>query len=215
MKRLFITTNLDSILRMYPQDSGYDMERAKAEEYFIDLPKEFSYDNELKVIVEKDDFKKWIAYTIDEMDDCILYHESSAQEVKDEINRIFVQLKYGSHVSKGFHDKTYQIIFDDDNNKAGRILGALGFTDKQIKEKDELEVKLETLHACLTPEGYDTVLWDNEKVTIKELEKSFTGEIGNKGKAEFDKLKDADDGPFGENYIMALTELRNVLLQDY
>lgn len=81
-----------------------------------------------------------------------------------------------------------------------------------------LEAKLELLHACLTPEGRDKVTWDqNGQITIvRDGGEPFKGTIpDNTGKAEFEKLKQQAGGPFGEEYMNALADLRNALLPEH
>jgi len=81
-----------------------------------------------------------------------------------------------------------------------------------------LEAKLELLHACLTPEGLKTVIWgkDGEITITREGQEPFKGRIpDNRGKTEFEQLKEITDGPFGEQYIQALTRLRDALLPEH
>lgn len=59
-----------------------------------------------------------------------------------------------------------------------------------------LEAKLNFLHQCLTPTEAKTATIDPSWNVS----------------AEFEKLKSANDGPFGERYIKALTVLRDKLL---
>jgi len=75
--------------------------------------------------------------------------------------------------------------------------------DYKVKNKDViqkeviLESKLNFLHHCLTPDGLK-----KEEVKSSEWVKLD----------EFSKLKTANDGPFGDNYLSALRALRDKLL---
>ncbi len=199
MKRLFVTTKLAQAKALY-----FGVEetiKTKLETDFSALAtgKEYDYGDNFRVIVLEDSFKDWTRYQIDPANDYILYHLSSQPEVIKKICDTFVakHIQSGSHVDHQFHDKVYRIIFDDDNPKPNRFLEALGFTKGQIEEKDTFESKLDFLHNCLTPDG----------MTSAEVTQSEWARFD-----EFTKLKATKDGPFGRNYIDALSELRDKLL---
>jgi hypothetical protein len=74
--------------------------------------------------------------------------------------------------------------------------------DKRTQFIDEiLEAKLELLHKCLTPESIPEKL-PAILINAHEAERKFR------------ELKTKSDGPFGENYNHALTQLRNALLDN-
>jgi len=89
---------------------------------------------------------------------------------------------------------------------------------EKLFDEPYLEVALELLHACLTPDGRDKVVWNYDgQITIpREGDPPFVGLISNNsGKSEFETLKKKQDGPFGQGYLEALTRLRNELLKGY
>jgi hypothetical protein len=123
-----------------------------------------------------------------------------------------------SHVSRDFYCNELKAIAEaiskQDNQKYQQALE----TAKKRFGDPLLEAKLELLHACLTPEGLKTVIWgkDGEITITREGQEQFKGRIpDNKGKAEFEALKGKTDGPFGDQYIQALTRLRDALLPEH
>lgn len=145
MKRLFITTNIGQVLGMYNIHNGYETENAKATIEFANLPKEYELDNELKVIILKDDnTTNWNGHTINSQNDYLLYHTSSKAEVISAIPKdSFKSVKSDSHGIGKPHDRVFQIIFEDNgHDKAKRILEELDFTDEEINRKNELEANI-------------------------------------------------------------------------
>jgi hypothetical protein len=108
----------------------------------------------------------------------------------------------GMHEQKDpFYTSVFKTIFDDSiqpADKVEEILKVLGFTEEQKTEKNEHESKLNFLHHCLTKSGLN-----KDEVTNSEW-------------AKLDEYKNlssqANDGPFGANYISALRSLRDKLL---
>lgn len=202
MKRIFITTNLDRVYGTLYGGDEYADEKAKAEVHFAQLPKEYEYNNNLKVIVLSDDNVALGTETIDPNHDYILYHSSYAPS--QEIINSFKDNKGDSHEPNHLHDKVYQIIFNDektDTNKAREILEVLGFTDEEVKKKDELEAKLNLLHICLTPDDAKIATLDSLLVSHQTEFTTFQATI-----------KDLSD-PFDKPYLEALTTLRDALLK--
>jgi len=142
MKRVFITTNVGQTADMYSR-TGHETRKIRVEADFADLSngKEYIYNDDFKVIVLTDTFSDWTAYNIVQTDDYILYHISSADNIKNTITATFspAYIQSGSHNLNQFHDKVYRIIFDDKNNKPERILTALNFTHEGIGRKNKLE----------------------------------------------------------------------------
>jgi len=198
MKRLFITTNVEKAILMYSRN-GYENEKNKISKDFNHLPIEYTYGSDFKIIVIDDGSKNWEHHKIETDNDFILYHSSSENDVIEVIRNTFNQyhIQNGSHILEEFHDKVYQVIFGEDEDKPNKIFNVLGFTDKQIEDKNILESQLNFLHHCLTPDGLKV-----EKVTKSEWAKLD----------EFTNLQAANDGPFGDNYLKALTTLRDKLL---
>jgi hypothetical protein len=96
-------------------------------------------------------------------------------------------------------DTVYHELANMVCNKALNATIIYEFIEK-IKVFDTvLEAKLNFLHKCLTPEG----LADAELMISEDWDAS----------QEFSNLNDIEaDGPFGENYLSALRNLRNQLL---
>lgn len=203
MKRLFITTDVEKAKGLYINtlDVRNKNLKSKIESDFTLLPMEYTMNNDFKIIVIRDDFKQWSDYKIQKENDFILYHSSSENSVIESVKSSFSinsHVQCGSHISGEYHDKIYRILFDDEcNDKAEKIVEVLGFTDKQIEDKNILESQLNFLHHCLTPDGLK-----EEEVTKSEWAKLD----------EFTKLKSAGDGSFGDNYLSALRTLRDKLL---
>lgn len=198
MKRLFITTNLEKAILMYNR-GGYEKEKKRIETDFKSLPKEYEYGHDFKIMVIDDSFEKWEDYKILIETDYILYHTSSEKDKIEIINKGFRvnHIQKSSHILGELHDKVYQVIFSDVNDKHNSIFNILGFTDKQIEQKETLESKLNFLHHCLIPAGLNSsdlnVEW-NAKTEFEALELVKT------------------EGPFGDNYLKSLRTLRDKLL---
>lgn len=122
MRRLFITTNFDQAVRMYDRD-GYENEKIYTEKNFIVLPIEYILDGNSKIIIHKDSFLDWESFNIDILNDYILYHASSEQNVKSKINELFTYKKPGSHLLNKDHDKVFQAIIAE--KKFDEILNLL------------------------------------------------------------------------------------------
>jgi hypothetical protein len=141
------------------------------------------------------------ALNINKDTDYFLHHtnENGLLEVQD-------TLFQNNRIAQGLHEPldehkyqpVFNIILDNENNKFNRILGQLNFTPQEIAKKETLEAKLNFLHQCLTPDGLGTAT----------IDASWSAET------QFEALKQVNDGPFGENYIKALTTLRDKLLVD-
>jgi hypothetical protein len=93
---------------------------------------------------------------------------------------------FGTYTESGFNPGKY--------HEALKKIIAWFFFDGE--NDDLLEAKLDFLHQCLTPEGLVNATLNPE---------------WNAGK-EFSALMNSKDGPFGDNYINALKELRNKLI---
>lgn len=127
MKRLFITTDVTKIESMYSR-TGHEEKKNKVSQYFFQLPKEFAYNDELTIVVLKDNFVDWASYNINKESDYILYHRTSEKEVIESIHQTFNTYKDGQHVLNELHDQVFRIIFDDnENDKAAKVLQAYGF----------------------------------------------------------------------------------------
>ncbi|MCC6447698.1 MAG: hypothetical protein IT215_03335 [Chitinophagaceae bacterium] len=155
MKRIFITTDVEKAKGLYVStvDDTNPARKQQIEIDFATLPKVYEYGTDFKIIIIKDDFKNWSDYSIvkeiaDESKDYILYHETSTQEVKEAITTVFnaTHIVHGSHIVGASHDKVYRILFDNDNNKAQRIIEFLFPTADTILGK-----KLDLLHSLLVP----------------------------------------------------------------
>jgi len=131
MKRLFITTDVSKIESMYNR-SGHEERKNKVSRYFFQLPKEFAYNDELKIVVLKDNFVDWASYKINKESDYILYHRTSEKDVVESIHKTFNNYKDGQHVLNELHDQVFRIIFDDkENDKATKVLQAYGFDPEE------------------------------------------------------------------------------------
>jgi hypothetical protein len=129
--------------------------------------------------------------------DLLLHHTQTESHIKNVVEKFDGKKVQGRHPDLYYTD-VFKIIFNDEiTDKLSEILKILGFTDKQIEEKETLESKLNFLHHCLTPE---------------ELEQAELKDEWNANN-EFGVLKSvASDGPFGDNYLSALRTLRDKLL---
>jgi len=206
MKRVFVTTNFERAELMYNR-AGYETEKEMVKKDFKKLPMVYSYDNDFKVIVLEDTFTNWGKYNIDKANDYVLCHTSSAPNVIDTIKQTFETTHYinGSHILEKLHDKVYQIIFNekDEKDKSKKILDVLGFTEEKIKKKVDFKFKLNLLHKCLSPETLQTI-------TESDLEK-----LTNEEKSGFETFKSKVNSifdPFDEKYVQTLSGLRTTFL---
>lgn len=150
MIRLFITTDLESTQNMYDIHSGYEPENSKALHLLEILPKEIDFGSN-KIIILQDERNNnepvvstdWNNWAINSENDFILFHQTHPPS--NEILKKFKANKGGSHIIGGYHDKIYGILFDDKSEKFSIILEILGFTEKEITEKETLESKLNFL----------------------------------------------------------------------
>jgi hypothetical protein len=206
MKRVFVTTNLESSELMYNR-TGYETEKEMVKKNFNKLPMEYSYDNDCKVIVLEDTFTNWGKYNIDKVNDYVLCHTSSAPNVIDTIKQTFKTNHYinGSHILEKLHDKVYQILLNDkdEKDKFKKILDVLGFTEEKIKKKVDLKFKLNLLHKCLSPETLQTI-------TESDLEKLTATEKS--GFEIFIRKVNSVPDPFDEKYVQTLSGLRTTFL---
>jgi len=132
--------------------------------------------------------------------DFLLHHSRTENHQKEVVEKFTGRKKRGMHSNRDedLYKPVFEKLFDDTiSDKLKAILEVLGFTDKEIEEKETLESQLNFLHHCLTPDGLS-----KEEVTNAEWAKLD----------EFTKLKTANDGPFGNNYLSALSTLRDALL---
>lgn len=132
-------------------------------------------------------------------------------------NQIIFCKKYGKAITSNVYDKITNLAKSCSNGKIEKVK-LLEEIWKFFLGDTELEAKLELLHACLTPEGAKKVTWnDNGEITItREDGTEFKCNIpGSEGKNKFDELKNKNDGPFGQEYIKALSALRDALLKEY
>lgn len=135
---------------------------------------------------------------VDRNNSCLLHHTTIIQAVKDAFDNRFVKSGMHEQNAQGLYAPVFRILLDESiNDKLSAILKVLGFTDKEVEEKEILESQLNFLHHCLTPDGLK-----EEEVTKSEWAKLN----------EFTKLQAANDGPFGDNYLEALRKLRDKLL---
>jgi hypothetical protein len=129
--------------------------------------------------------------------DLLLHHTQTDQHIENVVKQFEGKKVQGRHPDL-FYTDVFKIIFNDDiKDKLAEMLRVLGFSEKEILEKETLESKLNFLHHCLTPDG----LTDNE---VSNSEWANTD--------EFKKLQSATDGPFGDNYLEVLRKLRDKLL---
>jgi hypothetical protein len=144
--------------------------------------------------------------------DFLLHHS------REPNHQIFVVKKFhnkkpGQHTPGNEHlyQPVFDIIFDENVyglDKVVKIFEVLGFTDEEVKEKDELEAKLSLLHKCLTPDEAKSATQIPNYNLIKDMVESIM--INNEPVIEYlTKQSDCFDE---ENYIKPLTTLRDKLL---
>lgn len=211
MKRIFISTDWDrlrdSVLPVAAPNrnnitKGIDLlGQTNSLLYFDSNTFTFSkvqIDSEIILIYDEDYSKAINLIETDKGTDLLLHHSRPNNPTPD------YSIKF-DHKVTGEHELTgrnypdvFKIIFNDAiTDKLSEILKVLGFTDKEVEEKETLESKLNFLHHCLTPGG----------LTEKDVKNSEWANTD-----EFKKLQSAADGPFGDNYLASLKALRNKLL---
>lgn len=211
MKQVFITTKIDSLKDLF-KDTDWETHA-----HDFKIPHTIS-DNGLTVNVVSDELEfpsNHYHSTIDKENDGILYHDSSFNyedngitKVKNSVESNFNNRKGGSHTDGSLHQGAFKIIFDNDQNKAKRIIEFL-FPPEEAK----LDEILDFLHQCLMPnDAQDATLKDswwqdknnNEDINVKNKTKV---------KDAFDKLKNLNTtDPFDKSYLETLTTLRDTLL---
>lgn len=234
MKRIFISTDWDrlrdSVLPVAAPNrnnitKGIDLlGQTNSLLYFNSNTFTFSevqINSEIILIYDEDYSNAINLIDTDKGTDLLLHHSRPNNPTPD------YSIKF-DHKVTGEHELTgrnypdvFKIIFNDAiTDKLSEILKVLGFTDKEVEEKETLESKLNLLHHCLTPEGCKSVTWGEDyKIEVKKMSEDgqeLTEQLGLindiKAKELFVKLKQTTDGPFGENYLSALRTLRDKLL---
>jgi len=142
-------------------------------------------------------------------EDYLLYHNRTERDL---INLFAANQRKEGHQTQraqDFYKPVFTILLNEDlQNKYSQILEILGFTESQILEKDILEVKLNLLHHCLTPEGAKTPEAIENYSLIKDLIKKVKwGE-----KTVVEHLAEQTNCFDDDNYIKPLTKLRDALL---
>ena len=211
MKRIFITTDVEKAADMY-SNANHAERNVRVEIDFADLTngKEYTYDNDFKLIVLDDTFINWTKYQINKSNDYILYHTSSEGNVITALTTAFLDnhIQKSSHILGEFHDEVYRIIFGNDSDKPNKILNVLGFTNEQIEEKEILESKLNLLHQCLTPDDAKTAT----QIPNYHLIEVDVEDVKIKNESVIEYLAKQSDCFDEEGYIKPLTTLRDKLL---
>jgi hypothetical protein len=226
MKRVFISTDFDRILNLFAEEKDKE---DKAEKMFIiinskekNLPAFYNVEkncflkqnNSSQIILLRDTLVKLENINIDDNNDYLLYHSIT----KSAIRGLFKKSKLGHHEPEEecHYKPVFDIILDEEGNKFNRIMNFLF-----PPEKDLLETKLVILHKCLAFEEISNINWEVDGTIILTDKKTGESKIlpekitDNVVKDKFEILKGLKtSGPFGDEYINALTELRDCLLKD-
>lgn len=142
-------------------------------------------------------------------------NEKAAELIQSLPESIWTIVYSGGGISESYsksHIAAYKGVFDTQHKDeflkiVDTVIQTLDKAENKEKKIQEfkklfghdpiLESKLNFLHHCLTPDGLK-----EEEVTKSEWAKM----------EEFAKLTEANDGPFGDKYLLALRTLRDKLL---
>ena len=203
IKRIFISTN-ETLHGLFNFDNDnfkklLDSQLSELTKYDVLYYNGKTFDTSSKssnIIVISDASEKQLT-SINPDTDLLLHHAKTREHIDRVVNKFEGKKVQGEHPNV-YYTAVFKIIFNDKiTDKLSEILKVLGFTDKEVQEKEVLESKLNFLHLCLTP----------DRLTKQEVTKSEWTEL-----SEFEILKNANDGPFGDKYIEALRNLRDKLL---
>lgn len=206
MNRIIISTSipkLNSILK-----TNLDkLEQFKSRNFvgFCEINKTFVNDiMDKQIILINDNFKEFTEGFFNKGTDYFLHHtnKNGLSEKQDEL---FDNLRIctGRHevgeanINETKYPKVFEIIFDNENDKLNRIIQFLFPT---LDEDTILNEKLDFLHNCLIPENLCKIKCKSEWQVDSEFKK-------------LKELKCTD--PFDDNYIEALTTVRDKLLNEY
>lgn len=199
-------------------DFSTDFDNERAGVLFMKLKTTFTaITKENNFLSEISNVEATIKSLNDKQINLLFIHKSNANAdtlISQLPDNIWTVVYSGGGISQGYSQANiaaYKGVFDTRNSQdfldtVDKVINVLQ-SDQSIESKTTefkkifgfdpvLNSKLNFLHQCLTPDGLETAT----------IDASWNAEI------QFEALKKADDGPFGENYIKALTTLRDKLL---
>ncbi len=206
MKQIFITTSHTSLKALF-KETPYEKQ---ANSFNVDFK---HMEGELTLHILSDEIQFPNGFKIDKVNDGILFHDSSSENVKTTITNAFNHSKGGSHVSGSLHERAFKILFSNEHYKVNQIIQLVFPTSEVILGK-----KLELLHTLLVPPVDFTEAikqWKELQKTVKTAKESdINVSLASDENAltDFEKSATGLTDAFDPKYIEALTQLRDKLL---